>query len=242
MKNRQQYRIEYESCVNARVAKVWENATDMKYVNKELFPIAYMTYPKERSKLSEHAATGKKIFRSWIFAFYVLPIDYYDITFEVFEKEKRFVEVSPLFSQKSWRHERRITEEKNGCVVHDTVQFTPKLSALGGLFYIIYNFTFYLRHSNLRKIYKWFGFASNDALELNGQSFIERTIASLIKVGAEHRGDVSFIERNFWAGQWRRGEADFFPLCHLLNAGASALVVRHWFFSSFLQAIRVCDY
>jgi hypothetical protein len=37
---------------------------------------------------------------------------------------------------------------------------------------------------------------SNDALELNAQSCIERTIAESIGVGAEHHGIVSFIGRN----------------------------------------------
>jgi ligand-binding SRPBCC domain-containing protein len=143
--------------VSSRVAAVpdvvWTHALTLRGVNQELFPLARMTCPRGIANLDvSRESLGKRQFRSWILAACLLPIDFDDITF-VELGPGRFLERSPMLSQKLWEHERRVEAVHGGSLVTDRVTFTPKLGFLGPLMRVIYLLTFRLRHRNLRRIF-----------------------------------------------------------------------------------------
>ncbi len=109
-----------------------------------------MTAPKGFESI-EHSnvVLGKPLFRSKVFLFGFLPIDYSDITLIEFEKGSGFVEQSPMGSMKLWRHERRIIPTPGGCKIIDHLTFEPKMaSAFTGWFI---RTVFKHRHNVLRK-------------------------------------------------------------------------------------------
>jgi hypothetical protein len=59
------YEFSVTSNLAASAAKVWKHAASMKGVNRQLFPIARMTYPKSISRLDRASiAPGRRLFRS----------------------------------------------------------------------------------------------------------------------------------------------------------------------------------
>jgi len=75
------YRFTVSSVVPAPPARVWERITSMEGINHELMPIARMTHPRGLTELDPaEVPIGRRLFRSWILLFCVLPIDYDDIT------------------------------------------------------------------------------------------------------------------------------------------------------------------
>lgn len=136
----------------ASSAEVWSQAATMPGVNRELFPIARMTYPQSYARLdSASIVPGRRLFRSWILLFGFLPVDYDDITLASLDPEGGFLETSTMFSQSTWRHERRIRAVLGGCAVADHVRFTPRLAILGPLYRIVFRLCFKLRHDNLSR-------------------------------------------------------------------------------------------
>ena len=126
----------------------------MRGVNRELFPLARMTHPRELSVLEPGIVPlGQRAFRSWIFAFGLVPIDYDDLTFIEIERGRRFLERSPMLTQREWQHERVIEADGSGSTLTDRVRFAPRFAALGPLLLPVYRLTFWLRHRNLRRIF-----------------------------------------------------------------------------------------
>jgi hypothetical protein len=157
----------YEFSVTSKLAasadKVWNQAATMEGVNRELFPLARMTYPKAISRLDRVSiAPGRRLFRSWILLFGFIPIDYDDITLATIDPEGGFLEISSMFSQLKWQHERLVRSISGGCTVADHVQFTPRLPAFGPLYRAVFHWCFELRHHNLRRR---FGRLADDAAE-----------------------------------------------------------------------------
>ena len=134
-------------------------ATSMRGVNRELFPLARMTYPRGLAVLEPgRVPLGTRAFRSWILALGALPIDYDDLTFVALEP-CRFLERSPMLTQREWRHERVVEPAPGGSIVTDRIRLVPRLAALGPLFALVFRLAFRLRHRNLRRI---FGTASSN--------------------------------------------------------------------------------
>jgi len=148
------YRFEFSSRVTAPAAEVWAHATSMRGVNRELFPLARMTHPRELSVLEpERVPLGQRVFRSWILALGVLPIDYDDLTFVALEPGRRFLERSPMWSQREWQHERVVEPTAGGSILTDRVSFAPRVAWLGPIFLAVFRLAFALRHRNLRRIF-----------------------------------------------------------------------------------------
>lgn len=142
------------SHVAAPPARVWAHATSMAGVNRELWPLARMTHPAALTTLAPAPeALGRPLFRSWILAGGVLPIDRDDVTFVAFEPGRRFLERSPMLSQREWEHERIVEPAGAGCVVTDRVRFVPRRAILGSVFLPVFRATFRLRHRNLRRLF-----------------------------------------------------------------------------------------
>jgi len=146
----------FEFSVTSRLAassaEVWNHAATMEGVNRELFPLARMTYPKSISRLDRISVVpGRRLFRSWIFLLGFIPVDYDDITLAALDPEGGFLETSTMLSQSKWQHERRVRSIPGGCTVADHVQFVPRLPAFGPLYRAVFHWCFKLRHHYLRR-------------------------------------------------------------------------------------------
>jgi ligand-binding SRPBCC domain-containing protein len=143
--------FELSSRLSAPASVVWSHAASMRGVNRELFPLARMTHPRGLESLEgADVPLGRRAFRSWILFAGLLPIDYDDLTF-VELGPGRFLERSPMLSQREWQHERRVDAVDGGCVVTDRVRFVPRLAGLGPVFLPVFRLAFALRHRNLRR-------------------------------------------------------------------------------------------
>jgi ligand-binding SRPBCC domain-containing protein len=144
----------FETRLRAPAAVVWAHATSMEGVNHELFPLARMTFPAWVSTLDATAIVpGRRMFRSWILALGVLPVDYDDLTFVEFEPPRRFLERSPMLTQRAWQHERSVEPSSQGCVVRDAVQFEPRWRWLGHLQLPVFRLVFANRHRRLAGLF-----------------------------------------------------------------------------------------
>lgn len=138
----------------ATAADVWTHATTIEGVNRELWPLARMTAPPHmRSFGASDFVPGRRLMRSWILAFGVLPVDYDDLTFFEFEPGRRFLERSPMLTQRLWRHERVVDAAPDGCTVRDDVRFDPRIRPLGHLQLPVFRLVFANRHRQLARIF-----------------------------------------------------------------------------------------
>ena len=148
------YEFSFTSHLAAPAAVLWVHATSMDGVNRELWPLVQMTYPANVTALE--AATiplGQRLFRSWILLFGILPIDYDDLTFVEIDIGSRFLERSPMLTQREWQHQRTIEPLDEGCTVTDSIRFTPRLPGIGAFLLPIFRLAFRLRHRNLRRLF-----------------------------------------------------------------------------------------
>jgi ligand-binding SRPBCC domain-containing protein len=146
-----QFQFELHSRLAAPADVVWAHATSMHGVNAELFPLVRMTHPRGLDSLAEREVPlGAPVFRSWILLAGVIPIDYDDLTFVALEPG-RFLERSPMLTQRAWEHERRVEPSGVGCVLTDRIRSTPRVAALAPLFRVAFRLAFQLRHRNLRR-------------------------------------------------------------------------------------------
>jgi ligand-binding SRPBCC domain-containing protein len=147
----------FELTIASRLAApaqtVWAHATSMAGVNRELRPLARMTHPRAISSFDAGIVLGERVFRSWILFLGILPVDFDDLTFVAIEPGRRFLERSPMLSQRLWEHERRIEPVAGGSVIEDRVHFTPRVAALGRVQLPVFRFAFRLRHRNLRRLF-----------------------------------------------------------------------------------------
>ena len=142
----------FSTRLRAPAREVWAHASRLSGVNAELAPLARMTSSRAFSELDlERAPLGTRAFRSWILAFGFLPIDYDDLTLIELEPGRRFLERSPMGTQRVWQHERIVEPAEGGCVVSDRVRFVPRIGLLGPLHLAIFRLAFGLRHRNLRR-------------------------------------------------------------------------------------------
>jgi hypothetical protein len=145
------FAFDLSSRLSASAAEVWAHAISMRGVNRELFPLARMTHPRGVESLgATEVPLGKRAFRSWILFLGFLPIDYDDLTFLELEPG-RFLERSPMLTQREWQHERRVHAVEGGCVLTDRVRSVPRIPALAPLFRAVFQLAFALRHHNLRR-------------------------------------------------------------------------------------------
>jgi ligand-binding SRPBCC domain-containing protein len=154
------YGFEYRSELAAAPETVWAHATTMAGVNREFFPFFRMTHPRGFDSIAPRdpegvaAVLGRRLFRSWILVAMVLPIDYDDLTLVEYEPGRRFLERSPMLTQREWEHERIVEPQPGGgCALTDRVRFVPRIAALGPLVEPVYSLVFRFRHRNLRRLF-----------------------------------------------------------------------------------------
>jgi hypothetical protein len=95
---------------------------------------------------------GRRLCRSWILLFGLLPVDYDDLTLLRWRPGVEFLEVSPMLSQREWQHHRLLTPlDAGGTRLTDAVRFSPRLPVLGPLYHAVFRRAFALRHRHLRR-------------------------------------------------------------------------------------------
>ena len=145
------FQFELRSRLAAPTDVVWSHATSMRGVNAELFPLVRMTHPRGLDSLAQREVPlGTRVFRSWILLAGIVPIDYDDLTFVALEPG-RFLERSPMLTQRAWEHERRVEPSGTGCLVTDRIRSEPRVAALAPAFRLVFRLAFALRHRNLRR-------------------------------------------------------------------------------------------
>lgn len=145
--------LSFSSTLRAPRPEVWAVVSTMSGVNAELRPFVRMTYPNLAEQLS-HAAIvpGQVLFRSWLLAGSVIPIDRHDLALERVIDGEGFDEESTSMLQRRWRHERRLIDTpEGGCVVRDRLVIVPRLSIARPMVARTVRFLFDHRHRVLRK-------------------------------------------------------------------------------------------
>lgn len=116
----------------------------------ELRPLLKMTVPGQvKSLLDLQVRLGQRLFRSWILLFGIIPIDRSDLTLVELEPGRRFLEQSPMFSMRLWRHERIVNSVAGGSTITDRLEFQPRFGKRLTRWFIKKLFTH--RHAVLRR-------------------------------------------------------------------------------------------
>jgi ligand-binding SRPBCC domain-containing protein len=146
--------FEVSSLIPAPPGEVWQRIITPEGINHELRPWMRMTIPSGIERLEpESVELGKPIGRSWVFLLGVLPFEYDDITLVELEPGRRFMERSPMLSQRCWQHERIVESAEGGSRVTDRVRMEPRLGLPAAPLRPIFRAVFRHRHRRLRS---WF--------------------------------------------------------------------------------------
>lgn len=124
------FRLEFRSKLKVPRAEVWNWITSVHGISTELRPLMRMSAPRDVRSLKElKIQPGRPLFRSQIYLFGVLPVDYSYLTLLELREGVGFIEQSPMGSMRLWRHERKIEDAEHGCVLTDTLTFEPRFFA-----------------------------------------------------------------------------------------------------------------
>jgi hypothetical protein len=136
-----------------RSAKVWDRVITPEGIRDEMHPYLRMTLPAGVERLDpESIELGKKVGRSWILLFGLLPFDYDDITLARLEPERGFLERSQMLSQRVWEHERTLESgPEGGCLITDRVSWQPRLGLPGRPLRPVIAWFFSHRHKRLQR-------------------------------------------------------------------------------------------
>jgi hypothetical protein len=147
--------IEVGSELAASVDAVWHFVGAMSGVNYELAPWVRMTVaPAARAMRVEDAPLGRLAFQSWVLLFGVIPYDRHGLTITSVAPPHGFLEESPSWTQRLWRHERRLDARgSDRCVLWDRVTFTPRVPGVAALLAPVIGFVFRHRHRRLRGLF-----------------------------------------------------------------------------------------
>ena len=123
----------------------------MPQVNRELGPIARMTYPASlRATTLAGCPTDAKLFSSVILLFGILPVDLH--TFRLASADPHgFDERSTSLMNRLWRHERRLEATPNGAIATDEVTIQGRAPFVTAMLMPIYRAIFRHRHAQLRR-------------------------------------------------------------------------------------------
>lgn len=149
-------KVEISSVVDADAGRVWGDALDFTGINGELMPLLRMTSPRRwRGRTLDHVQPGRRLFRSWLLLFGVIPVDYDDICIVEIGPGYRFLERSQMMSASTWEHERIVIDELPGtCRITDRVRFTARSAPLGTVLRWFVPRVFAHRHDQLKARYR----------------------------------------------------------------------------------------
>jgi hypothetical protein len=122
-------RLTFVSNVPTSVDELWSWSTSIRGIQAEMWPVLKITFPKGMTHIDKDTALGTPLCRCHFLLLGIFPMDMSKLTFVELEPGRRFVEQSPLFSMRSWRHERIVTATASGASVTDNLEFTPRFAA-----------------------------------------------------------------------------------------------------------------
>lgn len=145
--------IAVSSRLSASAAEVWDRVITPDGIRDEMRPYLRMTIPAGVERLDpESIELGKKIGRSWILLFGLLPFDYDDITLVQLDPGRRFLERSQMLSQRVWEHERTLEPDSSGgCLITDRVSWQPRFGLPSRPLRPVIAWFFRHRHKRLRR-------------------------------------------------------------------------------------------
>jgi ligand-binding SRPBCC domain-containing protein len=144
--------FEISTYLSAPADLVWQHATDMTGVNGELQPLLRMTVPAGLSGASvADLPLGRRVGRSWLLIFGLLPVDFDDLTIAERGPGYRFLEKSVMLTQSCWEHERLIRPLDVGCTITDRLRWQGRVAPLGALYRLAVPVLFRHRHRRLRR-------------------------------------------------------------------------------------------
>lgn len=149
-------RFHIQSTLEASSAELWRHSSSMSGVNRELLPLLRMTHPTGLERLDQQPVPlGSRLFRSYLLAFGILPVDWDDLTFESITPGQGFVESSSLATARTWKHRRWIEPgpTSESCTLDDQLTWIPRLAVPGALLRWIVPLLFRHRHRRLVKIF-----------------------------------------------------------------------------------------
>ena len=131
---------------------VWKHITQMKNVNAELSPFIHMTFPKDRTEISDAliVPTNTVLFTSVLLLFRWIPIDLHFLCLDRVEEGTAFYENSYTLLNRYWKHTRILTERMGKVYVLDDVHFSPRLPLIGYFLLPVIRYIFKNRHHNLK--------------------------------------------------------------------------------------------
>ena len=125
--------LQFASSLHSSREAVWEWITSVEGIRAEMRPVLRMTVPKSLRGLADVQITpGRRLFRSLVLLFGIVPIDYSDLTLIEMRMGEGFIEQSPMGSMLLWRHERRIVADHAdpaGVILVDRLTFQPRGAA-----------------------------------------------------------------------------------------------------------------
>lgn len=121
-------RLTIATDVPTSVDEVWAWSTSIRGIQAEMWPILKITFPKGLKHIDKDTALGKPLCRCHFLLLGIFPMDMSKLTFVELVPGHRFVEQSPLFSMRMWRHERVVTRNGNGARVTDNLTFSPRFA------------------------------------------------------------------------------------------------------------------
>jgi ligand-binding SRPBCC domain-containing protein len=120
-------RIEKTSRLGASPAEVWRHATRLSSINREMRPWMTMRPPREHADTGIDAApVGEPLFACWVLAGGIVPIERMQLCLLEVGPGYRFVEGSRVSLLRSWRHERTVEPDGDGCRVTDRLEFASR--------------------------------------------------------------------------------------------------------------------
>ena len=126
MQANQSYSFAISTPLRASAEQVWAHASTFACVNRELWPLVRMTFPPAMSRLTPEAVpVGRTAFRSWVFLFGLVPVEFDNFTLVELEPGRGFYEVSRLLNLREWRHRRTVIPAREGSVVRDESPWCP---------------------------------------------------------------------------------------------------------------------
>ena len=124
--------LRFESTLQATPSRLWEWITSLEGISREMWPYFRMTFPHGVRSLKDlQIKPGVRMFRSFVFLFGFLLIDYSDMTLLELDTGHGFIEQSPMGSMALWRHERRIVPnppDPNMVLLVDQLTFRPRIA------------------------------------------------------------------------------------------------------------------
>ena len=123
--------LRFESRLLAPRERIWEWITSIEGISAEMRPLLRMTFPGNMRSLADfEIEPGVPLFRSYLFLFGFLPMDYSDLSLLELTPGTGFIEQSPMGSMRLWRHARFITAcptEPAALVLVDELTFQPRM-------------------------------------------------------------------------------------------------------------------